>query len=123
MASLIRRLAKNQDPEFKLNSLTYSQDQHTHTGHNFGNKGQGIGPESPYKASVQAMRLDKESEAMKDSAPGIHRRFDVNVIVERPGSFSTNDGQGDEGQGASTFQRVGDEVPLTTSAWSPTKKR
>lgn len=123
MASLITRLAKNQDAEFRLNSLTYSQDQHTHTGRNRGKKDQGIDPKGPHKASVQAMQLDKESEAMRDDTPGIHKRFDVNVTVERPGSLSTNDGQGDEGQSTNNFQRVGDEVPLTTNAWSPTTKK
>lgn len=113
MASLITRLAKNQESGFSFNSLTYSHGDHNPD----------VGPKNLHMANIQAMPSGRKSETMQDSAPGIHRRLDVEVTVERPRPVSSNDGQNDDGPSGSTFHRTGDEVPLTKHAGHPTQRR
>ncbi|KAK1512415.1 uncharacterized protein CCOS01_14655 [Colletotrichum costaricense] len=130
MASLITRLAKDQDSGFRFNSLSYSQGHSRghrtnptglDNGHNGHHETGGL--KSFHRASVGAVPEDRNLEAIREARTGIHRRVDVEVRVEshspKSNPASSFSGRNDDAASGSSFYRVDDEDSLTSNPGHP----
>jgi hypothetical protein len=123
MASLITRLAKDQDTSFNANSLSYSHDHNAHQSRNHSSKNPDIGLKSFHKTNIQAVLSDVGPKGTEDNTPGIHRRVDVDVRVDVPAPRpeSSKGGPEEEGLSGQSFDRGGDELSLTKNVGHPTR--
>lgn len=111
MAALITRLAKDKDTSFAFNSLSYSNGNKgsmpTHDGtHNRDTFGLKKLPGS----KVDPADDDPDLEAIRNGAPGIHRRLDVEIRA---------DIRKDDEQSEGSFYKAEDEAVLTHHAGHP----
>lgn len=127
MASLITRLAKDQDSGFRFNSLSYSQGHsrgHRTTQHDANRGEHDAGLKSYHRASVGAVPAELQLDNIPKSANGIHRRVDVEIRVDQTPehsntpSFGGRSGHDDTGSG-STFYKIDDEDSLTGNPGHP----
>ncbi|KAF9876908.1 hypothetical protein CkaCkLH20_05754 [Colletotrichum karsti] len=124
MASLITRLAKDQDSGFRFNSLSYSKGRsrtnRTTQLHDRGEHDAGL--KSYHRASVGAVPPDLQLDSIPGSSAGIHRRVDVDIRVEQTPtstpSFGGRSRHDDNGSG-STFYKLDDEDSLTGNPGHP----
>lgn len=126
MASLITRLAKNNDSGFRFNSLSYSQgpsggqrtnpnqlDEDHRRQHETGLK-------SFHQTSIGLASAGRDLEATHPSGAGIHRRVDVEVSIESPKSTpSSIEGHHDDAGSGNSFYRIDDEDSLTSHPGHP----
>lgn len=111
MASLIAQLAKTQTTDFSGHSN--SRDPHSHGTLGSSNREDNMDPESRRGTSPEPRHSDEELRKIQGGAAGIHRKYEVEIRIDKPKSIPSSERLSDHKSSDSRFCEVSDEVALT----------